>query len=108
MVSDLRLARRTAISERKPITVTLDPDNDRYMVEEGTGLNPDTAIQTDFRDPRQGFMGVDLVGSSRGTSLTFSPRGTTHSWTTITLRNPRGKEQKITLIGTGRVKRRKE
>jgi len=105
LVSDLRLARQTAISEGVTTTVQLNPDEDSYILEKEIGLQPIPFGFLDYKDPRQGFVGVDLVESTKGNRLIFYPRGTTNSWTTITLQNGTGKQQKITLIGTGRVKR---
>jgi prepilin-type N-terminal cleavage/methylation domain-containing protein len=107
LVSDLRLARQTAIAERVPILMKLDPDLDRYTLErEGSPDQPIIPVR-DYRDPNQGYYGIDLVHSTKGDRLVFSPRGTTNSWTTILLRSAMGEEQQITLIATGRVKRSK-
>ncbi|HEX9756856.1 MAG TPA: GspH/FimT family pseudopilin [Nitrospiria bacterium] len=105
LVSDLRLARQTAIAEGIPTGIQLNPHEESYFLEKGIGLQPSPFGFLDLKDPREGFPGIDLVDSTKGNHLIFFPKGTTNSWTTITLENRNGKQQKITLIGTGRVKR---
>ena len=107
MISDLRLARQIAITKRVHVVVSLDPDQERYILEKIEGPLSSTIFTVDFNNPKEKLRGIDLVGSTKGNHLVFSPRGTTNSWTTITLRNSMGKEKKITLIGTGRVKRKR-
>jgi len=106
MISDLRLARQIAITKRIHVLVRLDPEQERYTLEKQEGSQSSIIFTVDFKNPKEKLQGIDLVGSTKGNLLVFSPRGTTNSWTTITLRNSIGKEKKITLIGTGRVKRK--
>ena len=108
MISDLRLARQIAITKGVKVLVSLDPDQERYTLEKIEGPLSSTIFTVDFKDPKEKLQGIDLVGSTKGNHLIFSPYGTTNSWTTITLRNSIGKEKKITLIGTGRVKRKRD
>ena len=107
IISDLRLARQIAITNRIPVLVRLDPDQESYTLEKQEGSRSSIIFAVDFKDPKEKIQGIDLVGSTKGNHLVFSPHGTTNAWTTITLRNSLGKEKKITLIGTGRVKRKK-
>ena len=106
IISDLRLARQIAITERVKVLVHLDPDQERYTLEKIEGTQSSPIFTVDFKNPKEKLQGIDLVGSTKGNKLVFYPHGTTNSWTTITLRNSIGKEKKITLIGTGRVKRK--
>lgn len=99
LVSDLRWARRLALTERQPVSIVLDLDLERYRIERRS--DPETTIG-EVRDLRG--RGIDLVSSSGGRVLTFYPGGTTNTWTTITLRNGSGEERRITLVATGRVK----
>ncbi|MBI5745631.1 MAG: GspH/FimT family protein [Nitrospirae bacterium] len=101
LVSDLRWARTLAIASGEKVNLRLDPSNDRYQVEKA--LNPGTPISR-VRDLRQDYPGVDLISSSGGNLITFEPRGTTSSWTTIKIGNSSGEEKKITVIVTGRIK----
>ncbi len=107
MISDLRLARQLANTKRIPVLVRLDPGQERYTLEKQEGSLSSIIFTVDFKNPKEKLQGIDLVGSTKGNRLVFSPHGTTNTWTTITLRDSIGKEKKITLIGTGRVKRKR-
>ena len=104
IVSDLRWARQLAITEGQPVSVLLNPDEERSQIERAS--LPGVAVKgiRHFNDRRQGFGEVDLVGSTGGLKITFQPTGITTNWTTITLRNLPGEEKRITVVLTGRVK----
>jgi prepilin-type N-terminal cleavage/methylation domain-containing protein len=104
LVSDLRWARQMAVSHGEEIRLILDPGLDRYWIERAS--YPGIAIGTvrDFKDGSQGYGETDLVGSSNGNMIRFFPKGTTNTWTTITLQNDNGKQRRITLLPTGRVR----
>ena len=108
LVSDLRWARQMAVSTGEEISLILDPVTDRYWIEQAECPGIVVGVVKDFRDGNQGYGGTDLVGSSRGNVLKFFPKGTTNSWTTITLQNSDGRQQRITLLATGRVRSYKE
>ena len=104
LISDLRWARQMAVNQGEEIRLVLDTITDRYWVERTT--RPEIVVGTvrDFKDERQGYGGIDLASSSNGDTIRFFPKGTTNTWTTITLRNNDGEERKITLLATGRVR----
>ena len=104
MVSDLRWARQLALAERRPVSVVLDLETDRYRIERQSRPGIPIGWVRDLQNRRQGFGEVDLVSSSGGRTLTFYPQGTTNTWTTIIIRNKSGEERRITLVATGRVK----
>lgn len=101
LVSDLRWARSLAITSGEKVNLLLDPSNERYHLEKTS--DPGTPING-IREYTKAYPGVDLVSSSGGNQITFEPRGTTASWTTIKIRNSMGEERKITVIVTGRIK----
>lgn len=104
LVSDLRWARQLALAERRPVSVVLDPETDRYRIERQSRPGIPIGWVRDLRDRRQGFGEIDLVSSSGGRTLTFYPQGTTNTWTTIIIRNKSGERRQISLVATGRVK----
>jgi len=101
LVSDLRWARSLAITSGEKVNLLLDPSNERYYIEKTS--NPQNPING-IREYKNAYPGVDIVSSSGGNQITFEPRGTTASWTTIKIRNSIGEERKITVIATGRIK----
>ena len=101
LVSDLRWARSLAITSGEKVNLLLDPSNERYHLEKTS--DPGTPLNG-IREYKKTYPGVDLVSSSGGDQITFEPRGTTASWTTIKIRNSMGEERKITVIVTGRIK----
>jgi len=104
LISDLRWARQTAVSRGEEIRLILDPVTDRYWIELVANPGIVVGIVRDFRDGKQGYGGTDLVSSSNGNTVRFFPKGTTNTWTTITLQNDNGKQHQITLLATGRVR----
>ena len=104
LISDLRWARQMAVSQGEEIRLVLDTITDRYWIERT--IRPEIVVGTvrDFKDERQGYGEVDLASSSNGDTIRFFPKGTTNTWTTITLRNNNGEERQITLLATGRVR----
>jgi len=104
LVSDLRWARQMAVSQGEEIRLILDPVLDRYWIERASLPGIAVGSVRDLKDGSQGYGGTDLVSSSNGNTIRFFPKGTTNTWTTITLQNDIGKQRLITLLATGRVK----
>lgn len=104
LVSDLRWARQMAVSRGEEIRLILDPVTDQYWIEQASRPGIAMGIVRDFTDRRQGYSGTDLVSSSNGNTIRFFPKGTTNTWTTITLQNDDGRQRRITLLATGRVR----
>ncbi len=104
LMSDLRWARQMAVSQGEEIRLILDPMADRYWIERASRPGIVVGIVMDFKDERQGYGGTDLVSSSNGNTIRFFPKGTTNTWTTITLQNNDGRQRRITLLATGRVR----
>ena len=104
LMSDLRWARQMAVSRGEEIRLILDTMTDRYWIERATRPGIVVGTVMDFKDGRQGYGGTDLVSSSNGDTIRFFPKGTTNTWTTITLQNNDGVEHRITLLATGRVR----
>ncbi len=104
LISDLRWARQLALAERRPVSVVLELETDRYRIERQSRPGIPIGWVRNLQDRRQGFGEIDLVSSSGGRTLTFYPQGTTNTWTTIIIRNKSGEERRISLVATGRVK----
>ncbi len=104
LMSDLRWARQLAIAEGQSVRIVLSPDDERYQIERLSQPGVSVSGIRNLRDRRQGFGDVNLVSSSGGNEITFQPNGITTDWTTITLRNVKGEEKRITVILTGRVR----
>jgi type II secretion system protein H len=104
LVTDLRGARQLAITEGRPVRLLLDLEQDRYRIELLAEADIPVNGIRDLRDRRQGFGEIDLSGSTGGEEIVFQSNGTTTNWTTITLKNGRGSEKRISVILTGRVK----
>jgi prepilin-type N-terminal cleavage/methylation domain-containing protein len=104
LMSDLRWARQMAVSRGEEIRLILDTITDRYWIERATYPGIVVGTVRDFKDGKQGYGGMDLASSSNGNMIRFFPKGTTNTWTTITLRNNDGKQHRITVLATGRVR----
>ena len=104
MVSDLRWARQLAMTEGQSVRLVMDPDRDRYQIERVSGIGFPVNGVRDLTDRKQGYGDIDLLGSSGGNEIIFQPNGTTTDWTTITVKNRRGDENRISVVLTGRVK----
>lgn len=102
LAADLRFARQWAGSVSVPVRVVLNPDADHYWIETVEG-GEGAARQVGAIRNWTGRQ-IDLVSSSGGRVIEFSPIGTTSGWTTITLANRFGAERRITVIATGRVR----
>jgi prepilin-type N-terminal cleavage/methylation domain-containing protein len=103
LLSDLRWARQMAVSRTEEIRLVLDTATDRYWIERAARPGVVVGAVKDFKDGRQGFGSIDLASSLNGDMIRFFPKGTTNTWTTITLRNNE-EERRITLLPTGRVR----
>ncbi|MFQ5455733.1 MAG: GspH/FimT family pseudopilin [Nitrospirota bacterium] len=106
LVSDLRLARQMAITEREKVKIILEPELERYYIERESSNGVYISCIVDYQDKKQGYAGINLVSFSNSSSkniIEFSSRGTTNDWGTILLQNM-DEERRITIISTGRVK----
>ena len=104
LVSDLRSARRLALTERQAISVILDMDGNRYWIEKSQEPDVPVGWVHELQGRSRTFGGVYLMDSTGGPEITFQSNGITTDWTTITLENNSGDQRKITVILTGRVK----
>ena len=99
VVGDLRYARTLAIWERQPIQVSLDTAQTKItLLRNGDPMRP-------VHPPRSlSRRGVRSIHSTGGTSLTFSPRGTSATPTTLTLEGRNGDRRVVTVSLTGIVR----
>ena len=104
LVSDLRSARRLALTERQATSVVLDMDGNRYWIEKSREPGVSVGGVRELQGRSRAYGGIYLVGSTGGSEITFQSNGITTDWTTITLENDSGDQRKITVILTGRVK----
>lgn len=104
LVSDLRWARQLALAERRPVSVILDLETDRYRIERQSRPGIPIGWVRDLQDRRQGFGEIDLVDSTGGAVISFQPNGITTDWTTITLSNAQNEQRQMTVALTGRVR----
>ena len=101
LVGDLRYARTLAIWERQAIQVALDTAQlNVTLLRRGDPMQP---VQT----PRSLTQrGIRSIHSSGGTSLSFSPRGTSATPTTVTLEGRNGDRRMVMVSLTGVVRAR--
>ena len=107
LIGDLRYARALAAADGRPVRVVLEPGAERYRIERlpaAGGPAERGGPVRDWTQPEWHAQGVDLVSSTGGARIEFSPLGLTANWTTITLANRAGVRRRITVIASGRVK----
>ena len=101
LVGDLRYARTLAIWERQPIQVALDTGQlNVTLFRRGDPMLP---VQTPRSLTRRG---IRSIHSSAGTFLSFSPRGTSATPTTVTLEGRNGGRRVVMVSLTGVVRAR--
>ena len=101
IVSHLQLAKIRAISSRLEYRVRFDLANDAYLVERNEGVWQQEGSV--FRVPR----GVDIVSATDSLGnppkVKFNPNGTCSSGH-IKIDNEKGKQYKIVVLRTGRIR----
>ena len=101
LVGDLRYARTLAIWERQPIQVALDTAQlNVTLFRRGDPMQPVQASRSLTR------RGIRSIHSSAGTSVSFSPRGTSATPTTVTLEGRNGDRRMVMVSLTGIVRAR--
>ncbi len=101
VVGDLRYARILAMEERQPIEVSLDTGQITVtLLRNGDPTKPVQAPR--FLSQRS----VRAMHSTGGSSLSFSPRGTNATPTTLTLEGRNGDRRVVTVSLTGIVRAR--
>jgi type II secretion system protein H len=106
LASDLRWAHQSAVSQRTPMEVALDPPSERYHVAR-TGTGEVVAARELKRVDLVGYTGLTESNCSGG-KVVFDEDGTTSCWTTITLETATGEKRLLSVIATGRVRITKE
>ena len=101
LIADLRYARNRAIWERRPIQVSLDQE--RLLLTILRQTDPPQPVRP-ARD--LGRRGVRNLRSTGGTQLSFNPRGTSATPTTVTLEGRHGDQRVVTVSLTGIVRAR--
>jgi hypothetical protein len=101
LIADLRYARSRAIWERRPVHVSLDQE--RLLVTILRGTDPPQPL----RPPRDlGRRAIQTLRSTGGNLLSFNPRGTSATATTLTLEGRHGDQRVVTVSLTGIVRGR--
>jgi Tfp pilus assembly protein FimT len=100
VVGDLKYARTLAVREKRIIQVAIDQETPGVTVLR-TGEPPQPVAPTRNLSGR----GVRAIRSSGGNLLSFSPRGTSATPTTLTLEDRKGAQRVVTvsLIGISRT-----
>ncbi|HLG43528.1 MAG TPA: GspH/FimT family pseudopilin [Nitrospirales bacterium] len=101
VVGDLKYARTLAVRERRIIQVAIDQETPGVTVLR-TGEPPQPVAPTRNLSGR----GIRAIRSSGGSLLSFSPRGTSATPTTLTLEDRKGTQRVVTvsLIGISRTR----
>lgn len=101
MVGDLKYARTLAVRERRFIQVAIDQETPGLTV-----LRTGEPAQPVAPTRNLASRGVRAIRSSGGNLLSFSPRGTSATPTTLTLENRKGTQRVVTvsLIGIARTR----
>ena len=99
VVGDLRYARSLAVREGQTIQVALDPDRPGVTL-----YRSSDSTQPVF--PMRNLMnrGIRTIHSTGGRVLSFHPRGTSSTPTTLTLEDRRGVQRVVTVSLTGIVR----
>jgi Tfp pilus assembly protein FimT len=100
VVGDLKYARTLAVREKRIIQVAIDQETPGVTVLR-TGEPPQPVAPTRNLSGR----GVRAIRSTNGNLLSFSPRGTSATPTTLTLEDRKGAQRVVTvsLIGISRA-----
>jgi Tfp pilus assembly protein FimT len=95
-VGDLRYARSLAVRERQTVQVSVDPEKPALTILRA-GATPQPVGPTRNLTSR----GVRTIHSTGGHLLSFSPRGTSATPTTLTLEDRHGAKRVVTVSLTG-------
>lgn len=101
VVGDLRYARSMAVREGEPIQVAVGADQPGVTLFRASDPAQPVAPTRDLKD-----RGVRVIRSSGGRLLSFQPRGTSATPTTLTLEGRRGDQRVVTVSLTGIVRAR--
>jgi Tfp pilus assembly protein FimT len=101
VVADLQHARTLAVWERQAMHVALDSQHPSVTI--FRNANPAQPVQPSRNLARRGIRHIDSTG---GLTLSFSPRGTSATPTTITLEGRNGERRVVTVSLTGIVRAR--
>ncbi len=101
VVGDLRYARSLAVREGQTVQVALDPDQPGVTLYRSSDATKPVA-------PMRNLMnrGIRTIRSTGGRVLSFHPRGTSATPTTLTLEDRRGAQRVVTVSMTGIVRAR--
>ena len=101
VVGDLRYARSLAVREGQTVQVALDPDQPGVTLYRSSDATQPVA-------PMRNLMnrGIRTIRSTGGRVLSFHPRGTSATPTTLTLEDRRGVQRVVTVSLTGIVRAR--
>lgn len=101
VVGDLRYARSMAVREGAPVKVAVGADQPGVTLFRSSDPAQPVAPTRNLKD-----RGVRAMRSSGGLLLSFQPRGTSATPTTLTLEGRRGDQRLITVSLTGIVRAR--
>jgi len=101
VVGDLRYARSLAVREGQTVQVALDPGQPGVTLYRSSDATQPVA-------PMRNLMnrGIRTIRSTGGRLLSFHPRGTSATPTTLTLEDRRGAQRVVTVSLTGIVRAR--
>ena len=101
VVGDLRYARNMAVREGEPIQVAVDAEQPGVTLFRSSDSARPVAPTRNLKD-----RGVRMIRSSGGRLLSFHPRGTSATPTTLILEGRRGDQRVVTVSLTGIVRAR--
>ena len=101
VVGDLRYARNMAVREGQPVQVAVDADQPAVTLFRSIDPARPVAPSRNLKD-----RGVRTIRSSGGRLLSFHPRGTSATPTTLILEGRRGDQRVVTVSLTGIVRAR--
>jgi Tfp pilus assembly protein FimT len=99
VVGDLRYARSLAVREGQTIRVALDPDQPGVTLYRSSDATQPVAPMRNLQN-----RGIRTIRSTGGHVLSFHPRGTSSTPTTLTLEDRRGVRRVVTVSLTGIVR----
>ena len=101
VIGDLRYARNMAVREGQPVQVAVDVDRPAVTLFRSIDPARPVAPSRNLAD-----RGVRVIRSSGGRLLSFHPRGTSATPTTLILEGRRGDQRVVTVSLTGIVRAR--
>ena len=101
VVGDLRYARTMAVREGQPVQVAVDAEQPGVTLFRSSDSARPVAPTRNLKD-----RGVRMIRSSGGRLLSFHPRGTSATPTTLILEGRRGDQRVVTVSLTGIVRAR--